>query len=192
MRFCIFWLLPVVEDALGWGGGGTGGNRRTLLTQQQLSNRVLSAFPRAMFELSVHAELQGTIDFVTPPKKRSLSPADSTASVAGSVWDAEPAKVAVLALQHGAQDRAHVLVLGCGSVTGLESIGLYFPLKGLAFRTPAAGPAADVGFATPVRTHFSVRDASSYFSCAWQPGEVLPRCDRRSFTPHNCNHDRRS
>ena len=47
---------------------------------------------------SVYDELQGTIDLVTPPKKRRESSADSTASVAGSVWDAEPAKAAVLAL----------------------------------------------------------------------------------------------
>ena len=36
---------------------------------------------------------------MTPPKKRWVSSADSTASVAGSVWDAEPAKAAVLALR---------------------------------------------------------------------------------------------
>ena len=35
-------------------------------------------------------ELQGAIDLVTLPKKRRVSSADSTASVAGSVWDAEP------------------------------------------------------------------------------------------------------
>ena len=52
-----------------------------------------------------------------------MSSADSTSFVAGSVWDAEPAKATVLALLHGAEDRAHVLVLGCSSVTGLESIG---------------------------------------------------------------------
>ena len=51
-----------------------------------------------MVEPSVYDELQGTIDLVTPPKKRRESSADSTASVAGSVWDAEPAKAAVLAL----------------------------------------------------------------------------------------------
>ena len=71
-----------------------------------------------MVEPSVYDELQGTIDLVTPSKKRRASSADSTASVAGSVSGAEPAKAAVLALQHGAQDRAYVLVLGCSSVTG--------------------------------------------------------------------------
>ena len=50
-----------------------------------------------MVKPSVYDELRGTIDLVTPPKKRTAS-ADSTASVAGSVWDAEPAKAAVLAL----------------------------------------------------------------------------------------------
>ena len=66
-----------------------------------------------MVEPSVYDELQGTIDLVTQPKERRVSSADSTASVAGSAWDAEPAKTAVLALQHGAQDQAHVLVLVC-------------------------------------------------------------------------------
>ena len=50
-----------------------------------------------MVKPSGYDELQGTIDLVTPPKKRTASSADSTASVAGSVWDAEPAKAAVLA-----------------------------------------------------------------------------------------------
>ena len=53
-------------------------------------------FARAMVKPSVYDELQGTIDLVTPPKKRTASSADSTASVAGSVWDAEPAKAAAL------------------------------------------------------------------------------------------------
>ena len=51
-----------------------------------------------MVEPSIYDELQGTIDLVTPPKKRRGSSADSTIFVAGSVWDAEPAKAAVLAL----------------------------------------------------------------------------------------------
>ena len=55
-------------------------------------------FARAMVKPSVYDEVQGTINLVTPPKKRTASSADSTASVAGSVWDAEPAKAAVLAL----------------------------------------------------------------------------------------------
>ena len=48
-----------------------------------------------MVEPSVYDELQGTIDLVTPPKKRRGSSADSTISVAGSVWDTD---LAVLAL----------------------------------------------------------------------------------------------
>ena len=48
--------------------------------------------------MSVYDELQGTMALVTPPKKRGVSCADSTASVPGSVWDAEPAKAAVLSL----------------------------------------------------------------------------------------------
>ena len=50
-----------------------------------------------MVKPSVYDELQRTIDLVTPPKKRTAFSADST-SVAGSAWDAEPAKAAVLAL----------------------------------------------------------------------------------------------
>ena len=62
-------------------------------------NRVLLAFARARVKPSVYDELQGTIHLVTPPKKRTASSADSAASVAGSVWDAETAKAAVLALR---------------------------------------------------------------------------------------------
>ena len=48
-----------------------------------------------MAKPSVYDELQCTIDLVTPPKKHTASTADSTASVAGSVWDAGPTKAAV-------------------------------------------------------------------------------------------------
>ena len=83
----------------GGGGGGRGGNSAVKnASDAAFSNRALFAFARAMVEPSVYDELQGTIDLVTPPKKSRESSADSTASVAGSVWDAEPAKAAVLAL----------------------------------------------------------------------------------------------
>ena len=73
------------RHALGWGGrGGRGGNSAVTNTSD--------------LEQGIYDELQGTIDLVTPPKKRRGSSADSTISVAGSVWDAEPAKAAVLAL----------------------------------------------------------------------------------------------
>ena len=98
----MFLLLPVVDDALGWGEGNsavTSGSDAAVFLEEGFVG-VCSP----MVEPSVYDELQGTIDLVTPPKKRRVASADSTGSVASSVWDAEPAKAAVLALQHGAQD----------------------------------------------------------------------------------------
>ena len=66
-------------EGRGEGGGGRGGGEPLCLRCSP------------MVEPSVYDELQGTIDLVTSSKKRRASSADSTASVAGSVWGAEPA-----------------------------------------------------------------------------------------------------
>ena len=100
------------------GTGGGSGDNSAVRTAPDVAALSYTGFclrcPRAMVEPSVYDEPQGMIKLLTPPKKRKVSSADSTASVACSAWDGEPAKAAVLSLQRGcrswsaaAQQRSH-------------------------------------------------------------------------------------
>ena len=114
--FLQIFVASFCRRCAGVGGRGKGGVNSAVTNASDAAAFLEQGFVcvcSPMVEPSVYDELQRTIDLVTAPKELGVSSVDSTASVAGSAWDAEPAKTAVLALQHGAQDQAHVLVLGC-------------------------------------------------------------------------------
>ena len=96
-------------------------NLRTAASQLHLENARM-AFLDDLHVVTMPGRACAALD----AKKRGVSSTDSAASFAGSLWDAEPWKSGVLA-----HNRAHVLVLGCSSVTGLQSIGLHVLSKGL-------------------------------------------------------------